>query len=100
MYLVNTRPSINFAVNSLSHFMVDPQRVHWMAAKHILHYIRGTVQYGLVHERRGSVQLAGFIDVDWVGCVEDRKSTSGCCFIIRSGVDSWFKRKHNSVALS
>ena len=64
MYLVNTRPDISFAVNSLSHFMVDPRRVHWTAAKHILCYIRGTVEYGLIYERRGNVQLAGFIDAD------------------------------------
>ena len=28
MYLVNTRPDICFAMNSLSQFMVDPRRVH------------------------------------------------------------------------
>ena len=45
--------------------MVDPWRVHWTIAKHILPYIRGTVEYGLVYERRGIVQLAGFTDADW-----------------------------------
>ena len=80
--------------------MVDPRRVHWTVAKHILHYIRGTVDYALVYERSGSVQLAGFIDVDWAGCVEDQKSTLGCCFSIGSGVVSWFSRKQKSVALS
>ena len=76
MYLVNTQPDISFAVNSLSQFMVDLQRVHWITAKHIVSYIRGTMEYGLVYERRGSVQLAGFTDADWAGCVKDRKSTS------------------------
>ena len=52
MYLFNTQPDISFAVNSLSQFMVDPRRVHCTAAKHILRYIRGTVEYGLVYERR------------------------------------------------
>ena len=80
--------------------MVDPRRVHWTTLKHILHYIRGTVEYGLVYERRGSVQLAGFTDADWAGCVEDRKSTLGYCFNIRSRVVSWFSRKHNSITLS
>ena len=93
MYLVNTRPDISFAVNSLSQFMVDPRRVHWTAAKHILRYIRGTMEYGLVYEHMGSVQLVGFTDSDWAGCVEDRKSTSGCCFNIKLGVVSWFRRK-------
>ena len=93
MYLVNTRPDISFAVNSLSQFMVDNRRVHWTAAKHILRYIRGTVEYGLVYERKGNVHLASFTDVDWEGCVEDQKSTSGCCFNIGSGVISWFNGK-------
>ena len=48
----------------------------------------------------GSVQLAGFRDANWAGCVEDWKSTSGCCFSIGSGFVSWFSRKKNSVALS
>ena len=71
MYLVNTRPDISFAVNSLSQFMVDPHGVHWKTTKNILCYIKGIVEYRLVYECRGSVQLAGFIDVDWVGCGED-----------------------------
>ena len=100
MYMVNTQPDITFAVKSLSHFMVDPRRVHWTAVKHILHYIRGTMEYGLVYEFRGSVQLAGFIDVDWAGCVQDQRSTSGCCFIIGSGVVSWLSRKQKSFTLS
>ena len=54
-----------FAVNSLSQFMVDPRRVHWTAMKHILRYIKGTVEHGLVYEYMGSVQLAGFTDVNW-----------------------------------
>ena len=74
--------------------------MHWTEAKHILHYIKGTMEYGLVYERRGSVQLAGFTDADCARCVEDRKSTSGCCFSIGSRVVSWFSRKQKSVALS
>ena len=53
MYLVSTQLDISFAVNSLSQFMVDPKRVHWTAVKHILRYIRGTVEYGLVLSTRG-----------------------------------------------
>jgi len=47
MYMVNTRPDIAFAVNSLSQFMVEPKRMHWIAAKHILRYLHGTVEYGI-----------------------------------------------------
>eukprot|EP00253_Pinus_taeda_P032168 PITA_32168 len=47
MYLVNTRPDICFAINTLSQFMVKPKRVHWATAKHILRYVHGTVKLGL-----------------------------------------------------
>jgi len=39
MYLVNTRPDICFAINTLSQFMVKPRQVHWVAAKHVLRYL-------------------------------------------------------------
>ena len=47
-----------------------------------------------------SVQLVGFTNVDWEGCVEDWKSTLGFCFSIGLGVVSWFNRKQKLVALS
>jgi hypothetical protein len=100
MYLVNTRPDICFAVNTLSQFMVEPRRVHWVAAKHVLRYLRGTVEYGLSYIQGDGVKLMGFTDADWAGNTVDRKSTSGCCFSLGSGVVSWFSRKQKSVALS
>jgi hypothetical protein len=99
-YLVNIGLDINVAVNSLSQFMVDPRRVHWIAAKHVLYYLRGTMEYGLLYERSGGVTLASFIDVGWAGCAEDRKSTLGCFFSIGSGTISWFSKKQELVALS
>ena len=47
MYLVNMRLDIYFAVNSLSQFMVDPRRVHYVATKHVPFYLQGTLDYGL-----------------------------------------------------
>ena len=100
MYLVNTRPDICFAVNTMSQFMCEPRKVHWVAAKHILRYLQGTVDYGLDYRQGDGVRLAGYTDSDWAGCASDRKSTSGCCFGLGSAVVSWFSRKQQSVALS
>ena len=50
MYLMNTRPDICFAVNTLSQYLTDPRSVHLMAAKHILRYLKGTVDYGLKYD--------------------------------------------------
>ena len=51
MYLTNTRPDICFAVNTLSQYMVDPRQVHLVAAKHVLRYLKGTIDYGLRYAR-------------------------------------------------
>jgi hypothetical protein len=100
MYLVNTRPDICFVVNTLSQFQVEPRQEHWIAAKHVLRYIRGTINYGLRYTTYNDIQLHGFTDSDWAGITEDRKSTSGMCFSLGSAMISWSNRKQKSVALS
>eukprot|EP00253_Pinus_taeda_P014406 PITA_14406 len=100
MYLVNTRPDICFVVNTMSQLMCEPRKVHWVAAKHILRYLQGTVDYGLDYRQGDGVRLVGYTDSDWAGCASDRKSTSGCCFGLGSAVVPWFSRKQQSVALS
>jgi hypothetical protein len=47
MYLVNTSLDIFFTVNTLSQFMVEPRQVHWVAVKHVLRYLQGTVGFDL-----------------------------------------------------
>ena len=100
MYLTNTRPDICFAVNTLSQYMVDPRQVHLVAAKHVLRYLKGTIDYGLRYARDCKFGLVGYTDSDWAGSVPDRKSTSGCCFSLGSAVIAWRSRKQTSVALS
>jgi hypothetical protein len=100
MYLVNTRPDIFFVINALSQFQVEPRKEHWIAAKHVLRYIRGTINYGLRYTTYSDIQLHRFTDSDWVGSAEDRKSTSGMCFSLGSTMISWGSRKQKSVALS
>ena len=50
MYLTNTRPNICFFMNTLSQFLIDPRHVHLTATKHILRYLKGTIDYGLKYE--------------------------------------------------
>ena len=57
MYLVYSRPDPCFAVNTLSQFMVEP---HWVAAKHVLRYLAGTMDYGLDYRRSDGIRLIGF----------------------------------------
>ena len=100
MYLTNTRQDICFVVNTLSKYLTDPRHVHPIAAKHILRYLKGTVEYGLKYEANQKINLEGYVHSDWARSSSDRKSTSGCCFSMGSGVISWFRRKKSYVELS
>ena len=72
MYLTNTRPDICFAV---SQFLTDPRHVHLIAAKHILRYLKGIVDYGLNYEVNQNISLESYVDSNWEGIAIDRKST-------------------------
>jgi hypothetical protein len=49
-YLTNTRPDICFSVNTLSQFLVEPRHFHLVAAKHVMRYLKGTIDYGLSYD--------------------------------------------------
>eukprot|EP00253_Pinus_taeda_P015783 PITA_15783 len=64
MYLVNTRPDISFAVNTMSQFMCEPKRVPWVVAKHILRYLQMIMDFCLDYRQGDGVRLAGYTDSD------------------------------------
>ena len=78
MYLTNTRPDICFAVNTLIQYLTDPRSVHLIATKHILRYLKGTIDYGLKYDANQKINLEGYVDSYWAGSAIDRKSTSRC----------------------
>jgi hypothetical protein len=46
------------------------------------------------------IQLHGFIDSDWAGSADNRRSTSWICFSLIFSTISWASRKQKSVALN
>ena len=64
MCLTNTRPDICFVVNTLSQFLTDPRHVHLIATKHVLRYLKGTVDYGLKYDVNQKINLHGYVDLD------------------------------------
>jgi hypothetical protein len=65
MYQTNTRPDICFAVNTLSQFLVEPRHVHLVAAKHVMRYLKGTIDCGLSYDGDHDFTLSGYTDADW-----------------------------------
>jgi hypothetical protein len=85
----------DYAVNVLSQFMSQSRQTHWIATKHVLRYLRGTIGYGMRYVFGVDMRLQGYDDVDWAGSVVDRKGTSGCCFTLGSAMVSWCSRKQS-----
>jgi hypothetical protein len=71
-----------------------------MAAKHILRYLKGTKSMGLMLRRSGSRLLSAFLDVDWAGSADDRRSTGGFAIFYGSNLVSWSSKKQPTVARS
>jgi hypothetical protein len=84
--LMYTRPDICFAVNTLSQYMVELRRVHLIASKHMMRYLKGTIDYGLRYASDCEISLQGFDDSDWDDSVAYHKSTSGYYFSMGSSL--------------
>ena len=83
MYLTVTRPDLMYTVSLISRFMTNPTTAHWPAAKRVLRYVKGTTNLGILYKKgAGSPKLVSFIDSDYVGDLDDRKSTSGFVFMM------------------
>jgi hypothetical protein len=63
MYLsVSTRPDMSYAVSCLSQYNTCLGKEHWIAAKRVLRYLKGTRDYGLVYEKNVE-DIVGFADL-------------------------------------
>ena len=102
--MVCTRPDIAHAVGVLSRFMSKPGKEHWTAVKRVFRYLRGTSDYGLCYQGRPGLDkvldIRGFVDADWAGDLDQRRSTSGYVFNLFGGSVIWMSKKQSVVALS
>jgi hypothetical protein len=102
--MVCTRPDIAHAVGVLSRYMSKPGKEHWTTVKRVFRYLRGTTSYGLCYQGRPGldrvVDIHGFVDADWAGDLDRRRSTSGYVFNLFGGAISWMSKRQAVVALS
>lgn len=100
MYVaVCSRPDICHAVSVLSQFNNCFSDVHWKAAKRVLRYLKGTVDYCITYKKTG-LSVTGFADADWASNEIDRRSYTGYVFKIGNSITCWESRKQRTVALS
>ena len=103
MYLVTTtHPDIAYTVGVLARFNSNPGWVHWLAVKHLLHYIKGTLDYSIIHSPDPSQPeiFITFSDADHGGYKDTGHSTGGYVIKMSTGAVSWSSKLQNVVALS
>lgn len=100
MYLTATRPDLMFAVSLVSRFMASPTQMHFAVVKRIMRYLRGTLECGIWYKRGERSSLVAYTDSDYVGDMDDSKSTSGYVFMLSGGAVAWSSRKQPIVTLS
>ena len=100
MYLTATRSDILYSVSLLSRFTNCTTETHLIAAKRVLRYVKGTLNFGIKFCPSQDYSLQGYSDSDWGGSLDDLKSTSGYCFLFGTCAFSWCCKKQNIVAQS
>lgn len=79
---VCTRPDLAFAISVLGRFQLNLGKQHWVAAKKVLRYLQRTKSFMLTYKRVQDLELVGYSDFDFTGCVDERRSTSGYLFFL------------------
>ena len=103
MYLsCGTRPDISFVIGQLSRHNANPRKRHLQAAKRVVRYLKETIEMGLIFGQESAERLprdpspyglVGYVESNFAGCPEDRKSVMGYCFFLNGAVVSWSSKK-------
>ena len=76
-----TRPDIGHVVGAISRFMSNLGKLHWEVVKWILRYPRGTIDKFLCFGK-GELKVQGYVDTNFGGEVDNRKTTIGYVFTV------------------
>lgn len=93
-----TRPDIAHAIGCLSRHLVNPKMKHAAAVKHLLRYIKGTLDFTIRYH--GTKSLEAWADADWGGDIPTRKSTTGFVILLNGGPVAYASQLQKSVALA
>jgi hypothetical protein len=87
--MICTRPDSVHAVGVLSMYISKLGKEHWTRVKRVFRYLHGTTRYGLCYQGRlgldSVLAIHGFLDVDWDGYLNRRRSTSEYVFSLFVG---------------
>ena len=78
------RPDFCFAAGYLGHSNSCPKASHNTAQKHIMRYIKGLLNMGILYSALSNKGLIRYSDTNYGGNLQDCKLTSGMVFTLFS----------------
>jgi hypothetical protein len=84
----------------VAQFQEAPKESHVLAVKRIFKYLKGTEEFGLWYPKGKDLSLITYTYENWVGYIDERRSTSGIVFYLGECLVSWLSKKQASVSLS
>jgi hypothetical protein len=103
LYLATqTRPDISYTVGLLACFNSNPGEAHWKAVKHLMRYIKSTLDFCLTYSKSASLPhpFIVYTDADHGGCADSGKSTGGYLVMMSGCPVSWRSKLQTTVSLS
>ncbi|KAL5574233.1 hypothetical protein UlMin_023830 [Ulmus minor] len=93
--------SYSSAISLLSRFMSNPGREHWEGIKWLLRYLLSSSNVGLIFKscKEGAI-LKGYVDSDFAGNKDKRRSTTSYIFTLCDCCVSWKSQLQSIVSLS
>jgi len=100
-----TRPDLAWAYSELSKYVQFPGKNHMRAAEHVLCYLRGTwnqtIRFSQARDSHETPNvLWGWVDAEWAGDIDTRRSHTGYILMLNGGPISWKSRRKDNVSLS
>ncbi|XP_050889236.1 uncharacterized mitochondrial protein AtMg00810-like [Lathyrus oleraceus] len=99
-YLTFTRLDISYVVQQVCLHMHAPRMEHMLALKRILRYVQGILHFGIHLSPSPITKLISYTDVDWGGCPDTIRSTSGYWVFLGDNLISWSSKRQPTLSRS
>ena len=97
---VCTRLDIAHITGMLGRYLSNLGLKYWSVVKRVLRYLQRTKQYMLTYRRSDNLEIIGYADSDFAGCIDAMKYTSGYIYMLNGGAVSWKYVKQSIMASS
>ena len=95
--MLSTRPDLAYSVGQLRQYLTFPRRHHFQALKRVVRYLKATVDFGMVYDRRAKRTIVGYVDSDHAANTDDRVSVSGYVFLFAGAAFAWKSKRQRGT---